>query len=247
MLCAPRVARKLFFGIILGMKEFSFTADQGVLDLGIKIVTARIFGVKNSDQNADFEDLKKKELEEIGSILSGKKYNDDLILDGFRDLHTKIGRSNREYIASPESLRRQFIERGRFPHINMLVDIYNLVSLRTGLALGAHDIDKVDGNVTLKLTTGDEKFIPLGKTEPVRIFPGEYGYVDDGDNVICRMEVLQVEPTKVTLSSGDIFLIVEGNANTNLEYVRKVAETVCAMITMYCGGSYSLLDGSVVQ
>ena len=224
------------------MRDLKFAVSEEVSDLGVKIVAARITDVKNTESNPEFEDFKNSELENVKRQWDGKKYKDDPILAGFRDLHTKIGRSNREYVASPEGLRWLFLERGRFPHINTLVDIYNLVSIRTGLALGAHDIDKVQGNITLRLTKGDETFIPLGKTEPSAIFPGEYGYVDDGNNVICRMEVLQVEPTKVTADSKDVFMIIEGNSNTTAEYVRDAAEDVCQLITKYCGGTYSFLN-----
>jgi len=224
------------------MREFFFNTQKEVLDLGVKIITARITNVQNTDSNTDFETYKNSELEKVKNQWAGKKYKDDPILAGFRDLHTKVGRSNRDYVASPEGLRWSFLERGRFPHINLLVDIYNLVSLKTGLALGAHDIDKVQGNITLRLTKGDEIFIPLGKTEPVAIFPGEYGYVDDGNSVVCRLEVLQVEPTKVIAESKDIFLIIEGNANTSDEYVKQSAEEVCKTITKYCGGSYVFLN-----
>lgn len=224
------------------MRDFSFNTQKEVLDLGVKIITARISDAQNTDSNTDFETYKNSELEKVKNQWAGKKYKDDPVLAGFRDLHTKVGRSNRDYVASPEGLRWSFLERGRFPHINLLVDIYNLVSLKTGLALGAHDIDKVKGNITLRLTKGDEIFIPLGKTEPVAIFPGEYGYVDDGNNVVCRLEVLQVEPTKVVVGSKDIFLIIEGNANTSGEYVKQAAEEVCQIITKYCGGSFNFLN-----
>ena len=224
------------------MKDLKFEVTKEVLDLGVKIITARIVGVQNTDSNSDFEVYKNEELEKIKQAWEGKKYKDDPVLEGFRDLHTKVGRSNRDYVASPEGLRWSFLERGRFPHINTLVDVYNLISLKTGLALGAHDIDKVQGNITLRLTKGDEIFIPLGKTDPTAIFPGEYGYVDDGNNIICRLEVLQVEPTKVTANSKDIFMIIEGNANTEKEYVKQSAEEVCMLITKYCGGTHSFLN-----
>ena len=224
------------------MRDFSFNVQKEVLDLGVKIITARIIDVKNSDSNTDFETYKNSELEKVKNQWAGKKYKDDRVLAGFRDLHTKVGRSNRDYVASPEGLRWSFLERGCFPHINLLVDIYNLFSLKTGLALGAHDIDKVQGNITLRLTKGNEIFIPLGKTEAISIFPGEYGYVDDGNNVVCRLEVLQVEPTKVVIESKDIFLIIEGNANTLDEYVKQAAEEVCQTITKYCGGSVNFLN-----
>ena len=224
------------------MKYLKFSVTKEVLDLGVKILTARITGVQNSSSNPEFEKLKNSELEKIKQQWLEKKYKDDSVLIGFRDLHTKVGRSNRDYVASPEGLRWLLLERGRFPHINTLVDIYNMVSVKTGLALGAHNIDKVQGNITLRLTKGDEIFIPLGKTEPVSVFAGEYGYIDDGNNVVCRLEVLQVEPTKVTPESNDIFMIIEGNVNTDVEYVRNTAKEVCELITKYCGGSYSFLN-----
>lgn len=31
----------------------------------------------------------------------------------------------------------------------------------TKLALGAHDLDKIEGNITLRLTQGNENYIPL--------------------------------------------------------------------------------------
>ncbi|WP_396133041.1 phenylalanine--tRNA ligase beta subunit-related protein [Faecalibacillus faecis] len=36
--------------------------------------------------------------------------------------------------------------------MNPLVDLYNLISMDTKLALGAHDLDKTEGNITLRLT-----------------------------------------------------------------------------------------------
>lgn len=222
-------------------RGLSFTVAQEVLDLGVKIHTLRISGVVNSKENTEFEAVKKKELEIIRAFWKGKSYKEDAILAGFRDLHTKIGRSNRDYVASPEGLTWLFLERGRFPHINTIVDIYNLVSLKTRLALGAHDVQNIQGNISLRLTDGSEAFVPLGKTEKVTVFPHEYGYIDDGDNVICRMEVLQVEPTKVTEQTSDIFLIIQGNVNTKNDYVHAGAEEAAELMTRYCGGEVQWL------
>lgn len=224
------------------MRPLSFTVSQDVLDLGLKIVTARISGLVNTEESEDLEAYKETELEKVKAQFADKKYKDDPVLEGFRTLHTKVGRSNRDYVASPEGLRWLFLERGRFPQINKLVDIYNLVSLRTGLALGAHNIERIKGNVTLRLTEGDETFIPLGKETPESVFPGEYGYVDDENNIICRLEVLQVEPTKVTAEATDVFMIIQGNGNTTEEYVRSGATEVCELVTKYCGGEHTFLN-----
>jgi len=48
--------------------------------------------------------------------------------------------------------------------------------------------------------------------------------------------VLQVEQTKVTKNSNDIFLIVQGNENTSVEYVAQTAIDAGNLITKYLGG-----------
>lgn len=221
------------------MAEPKFNLAPAVSELGVRVATPVLGGLTNIQAHTDFEALKARELEALKVAWAGKNYKDDPALEGFRTLHTKVGRSNRDYVASPEALRRLWLERGRFPQINLLVDIYNLVSVTSGLALGAHDISRINGNITLRLTTGDETFIPLGKSAPEKVFPGEYAYVDDANNIICRMEVLQVEPTKVTLDTTDVFLIVQGNENTSEDFVRETAEKVCTLIEKFCRGRVS--------
>ncbi len=44
---------------------------------------------------------------------------------------------------------------------NKTVDIYNILSIESKLCLGAHDIDKVDGNVTLKITEDPKNVLYL--------------------------------------------------------------------------------------
>lgn len=222
------------------MRSLSFFIAPEVAALVVRVVTARIHGIQNPASSAEFDAVRDKELDGARSRWEGKSYKDDPVLQGFRELHSKVGRSNRDYVASPEVLRRQVLERGRFPHINTLVDIYNLASLQTGLALGAHDVSKIVGDVTLRLTTGDEMFVPLGGASPEKVFPSEYAYVDDGNNIICRMEVLQVEPTKVTVDTHDVFLIVQGNLNTSQDDIARTATSVCQRIVAFCGGTWEL-------
>ncbi len=120
--------------------------------------------------------------------------------------------------------------------INKVVSIYNLVSLKSSLALGAHDLDKIVGNVTLRLTTGTEKFWPIGAKEPEKVSQGEYAYCDDANDVICRMEVRQVEKTKVLPHTKNIFFIVQGNQNTSDEEISHASGELARLITDCAGG-----------
>jgi DNA/RNA-binding domain of Phe-tRNA-synthetase-like protein len=147
---------------------------------------------------------------------------DDLTLAGFRDLHSVVGGSNRKHVSSPENLVALVLSGRDLPTINAIVDTYNIVSLQSRLALGAHELSKLEGPIVLRLTNGTENFTPLGSAERKAIGVGEYGYVDEGCNeVICRLETRQCEKTKVSASSCDCFFIVEGNSNTDARYIQE--------------------------
>lgn len=205
-------------------------------------MTARISGVKNFRSSPELDNFIAAELESVKNFWAEKDYRLDPILQGFAQLHEHVGRSNRKYPASPEVLLRLFLEKRRFPRINAVVDIYNSISLKSRLALGAHDMRFIHGTVFLRFTTGTETFMPLGHTEPTPVPAGEYAYCDNENNIICRMEVLQVEPTKITLESDDLFLIIQGNENTSEEYLKKRAEEVLRLLTHFCGGKVFFLN-----
>ena len=191
--------------------------------------------MKNVPRNDDFEKLKAEVLEGLKEKYTAETLTSDPVLAGFRELHTKVGRSNKRFVSSPENLVGMFLRNGTIPSINLIVDIYNLVSLESRLALGAHDISKIDGNVKLRITNGTEKFLPLGKTESEIIPRGEYSYVDDNNEVICRLEYRQVEKTKVTLDTRDCFFIIQGNAATSQEIVKAASQRLIDLLKQFCG------------
>lgn len=224
------------------MRDIIFSVTQQVSDLGVSIQTVQIKELKNTKSTSELDTFLAKELKKIKSTWLNRSYKESQILQGFRDLHTKIGRSNRDYPSSPEVLLRLLIEKGRFPRINSIVDIYNLISLKTQLALGAHDIEHIHGNVTLRLTKGDETFFPLRKVKKVIVPAGEYAYCDDKNNIICRLEVLQVEPTKITLEVQNVFLIIQGNQYTQTSYIENATKELVELLIRFCGGKPKLLN-----
>jgi DNA/RNA-binding domain of Phe-tRNA-synthetase-like protein len=86
------------------------------------------------------------------------------------------------------------------------------------------------------MTTGEEGFLPLGSAEPRPVRPGGYAYVDDANDVICLLEVKQVEKTKVTVDTTDCLFILQGNAQTRHEDILQAAERLIALVQKYCGG-----------
>ena len=69
--------------------------------------------------------------------------------------------------------------------INNIVDIYNYVSIKHMTPMGGDDLDKVDGNITLKFAEGTEEFKELNSDEIKNPKQGEVVYCDDKE-VLCR-------------------------------------------------------------
>ena len=223
------------------MKNFQFKIQQEVLDLGVKIKGVRIHGINNTvyfSSLNDYIDVHVKHLLENNTLDTLKE---NRIIQGFYDLHKEVGIPKRKNLPASENLLKNLLKKQGFHKINPLVDIYNLISMDTKLALGAHDLAKTEGNISLKLTTGNENYIPLGSEEAKVVKAGIYSYIDDANDIICFSEIRQVDKTKVTNESEDIFFIVQGNKVTSNKYVKDVAKELITVVTYYLGGVGEIL------
>ena len=131
-------------------------------------------------------------------------------------------------------LLKNLLKKQEFHKINPLVDLYNLISMDTKL-------DKIEGNITLRLTQGNENYISLGSEEAKEVKAGIYSYIDDANDIICYSEIRQVDKTKVTNESKDIFFIVQGNKETSDKYVKDIAKELITVVTYYLGGTGEIL------
>lgn len=224
--------------------DLTFNVAEEVLALGVRGAYFTLSGVRNREGDSAFDSLRDELLAEVLSDLTPEKVKNDSVLRGFRELHEAVGRGNRKNVASPENLLNMLLRQGRLPRVNLLVDVYNLISVRSRLALGAHDLARVTGSIHLRLTTGGEGFWPLGAPEPKPVEAGEYAYVDDGNDILCRLEVRQVEKTKVTLDTSECFYIVQGNARTDDCQLRAATDELLDLTKRFCGGEERMLYAS---
>jgi DNA/RNA-binding domain of Phe-tRNA-synthetase-like protein len=160
----------------------------------------------------------------------------------FRDILRKVGANPKTDRPSLERLLTFALKRGDLLAINNLVDAYNLISIRSSCSLGAHDLDRIQLPVSLRILDGTESFIPLGSEELIRVTPGEFGYVDAANLVLCRLDVLQAEFSKVTEATTNVLLIVEGTAAHSPQVIRQTFDDVIHVVTHYCGGTAEIVS-----
>lgn len=223
-----------------------FFVEQAVLDAGVKILFPVVYGVDNQTESSAWMTYRGELLEALMAQYAELDVHADPILEGFNILHDRTGVKRRKNIPASENLIRLLKKNGGMPFINQAVDIYNLISLESKLALGAHNIDRVEGNVTLRFTDGSERFVPIGQTEPIPVAPHEYCYCDDANEVLCRLEIRQVEKTKVDKTAKNIFYIVQGNEATPYALLQDTAQRILDLTTQFCGGSGKIITPTAI-
>lgn len=156
-------------------------------------------------------------------------------LAGYRDLHQRIGRTGRQYLPSPESLFRLLFKRGTWRGIDPLVDAYGLVSLRTRVSIGAHDLARLRLPVRLAATRGGETLLPIGDAAPLVLGAGEYAYVDADDQLLGRMECRQAQATRVTAATRDLLFILQGHQALPPARLREAAAELLETLSLLVG------------
>ena len=125
-----------------------FFVQQAVLDAGVKIIFPVIRGMDNTVESDEWKAYRTRKLHELYEQYAELDVHADPVLEGFNILHDDTGVKRRKNIPASENLIKLLKKgQGEMFYINTAVDIYNLLSLESKLALGAHNIDKVDGAV----------------------------------------------------------------------------------------------------
>jgi len=91
-----------------------------------------------------------------------------------------------------------------------VVDLYNTISVKFGLPMGAYDISKLVGQVELRQAVESEQFLELNGTETEETDANEVVYSDDA-GVFCRYwNDKDSDRTKITDDTKQFMFIFDG-------------------------------------
>jgi len=97
--------------------------------------------------------------------------------DLVRAMYKKVGIDPTKTRPSSEALLRRIRKGDSFPRINGVVDVINWTSVETQLSFGVYDLDKIQGDVTLRLGRDGEEYAGIRK-DTVHV-AGRLALVDD--------------------------------------------------------------------
>ena len=87
----------------------------------------------------------------------------DEVTTAVRTMYKRVGLDPTKNRPSSEALLRRVRKGDELPRINSLVDVINWCSLETRLPFGLYDLDRIEGDVTLRLGVEGEAYAGIRK------------------------------------------------------------------------------------
>ena len=201
-------------------------------NLAIGILVAK--DLNNYGQNAQIDELLRTEEVVIKSSTINLENLDKIKV--WREAYSTFGAKPKKYKSSIENLLQTVIDGRNLRHINKIVDIYNYISLKYQLPLGGDDLDKIEGDIILKLASGDESFVGLGTNLITNPKLGEVIYVDDKDVLCRRWNWRECDKSKMTESTKNVVLVIESLLDNKKELETALNE-LRIFVQKFCGGT----------
>jgi len=155
----------------------------------------------------------------------------------WREAFRQAGIKPSEFPSSIEALLRRVLKGNDLPSINPAVDIANAVSLKYVLPLGGHDLERVVGDLTVRLSQAGDVFSPPDGEEGQieTLSAGEIVYADQAEVRTRRWVWRQGRKARVDQSSRHIFFPIDGFESLNGPQVKAAVEELARLLTEHLG------------
>ena len=151
-------------------------------------------------------------------------------------VYTNLGVNPNKFPPSIKSLLKRVVKSGGFPFINSIVALFNYISITYLIPCGGDDTDKVEGNLRLGISKGNEIFVPLGSMASETPVPGEVIYFDDKTlNVMCRRwNWRNGDFTKIQESTTRLVINIDGIDSVPRSVIEKARDELAELLTRQC-------------
>ncbi|HAC23118.1 MAG TPA: hypothetical protein DCF91_13685, partial [Porphyromonadaceae bacterium] len=143
---------------------------------------------------------------EFRSTYEMAQINKRLPIAATRAAYKVFGKDPNRYRPSAEALSRRVVKEMSLYRIDTLVDLINLVSLKTGFSIGGFDAEKVEGALELGVGRVDEKFDAIGRgslnIEGLPVYRDQVGGIGTPTS--------DEEKTKISLNTKKLLMIING-------------------------------------
>jgi len=129
-------------------------------DLKLAVISCE---VRNPETSNELWNEMEVEVQRILSKYTLEEINKRPEIAATRKTYKTLGKDPNRYRPSAEALCRRIVRGIPIYKVSTLVDIINVVSIRSGFSIGGFDVDKIQGNIELGVGTDEDTFEAIGR------------------------------------------------------------------------------------
>ena len=183
--------------------EISNRIKQACPHLALAIITCE---VTNPETSAALWGELEDEIQRFRETYTLEDINKRATIAATRSIYKLLGKDPNRYRPSAEALCRRIIRDIPIYKVSTLVDIINLVSIRSGFSIGGFDANLIQGDVKLEAGTASDDFEAIGRgklnVEGLPLYKDEVGGIGTptSDN----------ERTKLSPDTTQLLVVING-------------------------------------
>ena len=149
--------------------------------------------VNITENNADLWKEIDKQIGQIEQKVTVEDIREKPSISSSKNAYRKVGKDPNRYRLSAESLLRRIVNGKGLYQINNVVDLLNLVSIKSGFSIGGYNADKIVGDISMGLGRADEEYQGIGRgqlnIENLPIFRDELGAFGSATSDSLRTQI----------------------------------------------------------
>jgi lysyl-tRNA synthetase class 2 len=200
---------RMFFLCVCDVMKFTVDSRIWGRFPEVKLAVLYISDISNGGKNAQIKDLLKSEEKLQREKLESVDITTLPEVAPWRVMYQLFGSNPDIFRPSVEALLRRVVEGKPLPAINLLVDIYNYISIKYKLPVGAEDLDATEGDITLTFAEGDETGKYIGSTSAEVCDVGEVIYRDRVGFLCRKWNWREADRTKITPKTKHAIMVIE--------------------------------------
>ena len=177
-------------------------------DLKLAVISCE---VRNPETSNELWNEMEVEVQRILSKYTLEEINKRPEIAATRKAYKTLGKDPNRYRPSAEALCRRIVRGIPIYKVSTLVDIINVVSIRSGFSIGGFDVDKIQGNIELGVGTDEDTFEAIGRgilnVEGLPLYRDAAGGIGTPTS--------DHERTKISADTSKLLMIINGYSGKN--------------------------------
>jgi DNA/RNA-binding domain of Phe-tRNA-synthetase-like protein len=196
-------------------------------DLKLGVLTAT---VQNTEHTPTLWERITEQIASMEAELEVAQVNSLPPIAAQRSAYKALGKDPSRYRGSSEALLRRVLQGKGLYQVNTVVDINNLISLKTLHPVGTYDLARIEGPVEFRVGETGESYKRIGKAEiNIESLPvlcdqhGPFGSpTSDSERAMIGMDTTQIMMVVMSFGGGELAEAMEEAERLLVEYVAGV-------------------------